>query len=55
MSLPDALKIGLSFLSLYKKSPVFNEVIKRIENDHAHKAAMIERLNTIIKVSAAKR
>jgi hypothetical protein len=55
MSLPEALKMGLSFLSMYKKSSSFDLVSKRLESDHLHKMAIISRLDTVIKTNVGRR
>lgn len=54
MSLPEALKMGLSFLKLYKTSSSFDFVSKRIESDRLHKIAVVERLDMIIKTNARR-
>tara|TARA_B100000530_G_scaffold309310_1_gene235051 strand:- start:64458 stop:64664 length:207 start_codon:yes stop_codon:yes gene_type:complete len=55
MSLPEALKIGLSFIKLYRDSPSFERVSKTIENERIYKSGVIDRLNAIIQVSQARR
>lgn len=54
MSLPDALKIGLSFLKMYQVSPSFDHASKRLESDRIYKISVIENLNFIAKASHAK-
>lgn len=55
MSLPDALKIGLSFVKMYRKSPSFDRVSKNIENERIYKSGVIERLEGLIQVSQVRR
>ena len=55
MSLPEALKIGLSFLTMYKASSSFDLVSKRLESEHLHKIAVISRLDAIIKTNQIRR
>lgn len=55
MSLPEALKIGLSFLTMYKTSSSFDLVSKRLESEHLHKIAVISRLDAIIKTNVGRR
>ena len=54
MSMPDALKIGLSFLKMYQASPSFDHASKRLESDRIYKVSVIEHLNLIAKVSHSK-
>ena len=55
MSLIDALKIGLSFIKMYRQSPGFDYMSKRIENEDKFKTNVIERLDSVIRVSQSRR
>lgn len=55
MSLSEALKIGLSFLTMYKTSPSFELMSKRLESENLHKSAVISRLDAIVKTNASRR
>ena len=55
MSLPEALKLGLSFVRNYQKSPSFEMVIKRFESERMFRAGLLERLDSIIRVSQSRR
>ena len=55
MSLLEAFKIGLSFLTMYKKSSSFELVSKRLESEHSHKMGIISRLDAIIKTNVGRR
>ncbi|WP_440464314.1 hypothetical protein [Psychrobacter sp. ASPA161_6] len=55
MSLPEALKIGLSFVAMYKTSSSFDLVSKRLESENLHKIAVISRLDAIIKTNQSRR
>lgn len=55
MSLPEALKMGLSFLSMYKSSSSFDLMSKRLENENLHKIAVVSRLDAIIKTNVGRR
>lgn len=55
MSLSEALKMGLSFLRMYKTSSSFDLISKRIESDYLHKIAMLSRLDAIIKTNQSRR
>lgn len=54
MSLSESLKIGLSFVSLYQKSPSFELSSKRLENEDKYKRSVIERLDGVIAVSQSR-
>lgn len=55
MSLPEALKLGLSFVRNYQKSPSFEMVMKRAESERAFRTSLLERLDGIISVSQSRR
>lgn len=55
MSLPEALKMGLSFVKMYQSSSAFKNTSQRLENERIHKTAVIERLNSLIKVTNGRR
>ncbi|MGP4716886.1 hypothetical protein ACTXGL_09645 [Psychrobacter sp. T6-6] len=55
MSLPEALKLGLSFIKLYRDSPSFERVSKTIENERIYKAGVIDRLNAVVTTNSARR
>lgn len=55
MSLIEALKMGLSFLKMYRQSPGFEYTSKRIENDDKYKQNVINRLDNVIRASEARR
>lgn len=55
MSLPEALKLGLSFVRNYQKSPSFEMVIKRFESERMFRAGLLERLDGIISASQSRR
>ena len=48
MSLPEALKMGLSFVKMYQKSPSFELMSKRIETEDKFKRNVIDRLDGVI-------
>lgn len=54
MSLPEALKMGLSFVKMYQKSPSFELASKQLENENRYKANVINRLDGVIAVSQAR-
>ncbi|WP_157999877.1 hypothetical protein [Psychrobacter sp. PAMC 21119] len=54
MSLPEALKMGLSFVKMYQKSPSFDLASKQLENENRYKANVINRLDGVIAVSQAR-
>ena len=55
MSLPEALKIGLSFVKMYQLSDAFKNTSQRLESERVYKTAVIERLNTLIKAANGRR
>lgn len=55
MSLPEALKMGLSFLTMYKTSSSFDLISKRLESENLHKSAIISRLDAIVKTNVGRR
>lgn len=55
MSLPEALRIGLSFVKMYRKSPSFDRVSKNLESERIYRLGVIERLEGIIQVGQARR
>lgn len=55
MSLPEALKMGLSLLQMYRQSSGFDHASKRIENEDKYKRGVIDRLDGIISVTQARR
>lgn len=55
MSLPEALKMGLSFAKMYQSSNAFTATSNRLENERLHKSAVIERLNMLITATSARR
>jgi hypothetical protein len=55
MGLSEALKMGLSFVKMYKDSPSFELISKRLESDHLHKSGVIQRLDGIIQSNQARR
>lgn len=54
MSLAESLKIGLSFVRMYQKSPSFDLTSKQIENEDRYKRSVIERLDGVIAVSQSR-
>jgi len=55
MSLPEALKMGLSFVKMYRESPSFDLRSKTLESDSLYKRGVIERLDGVIQASQTKR
>ena len=55
MSLPEALKMGLSFVRMYQQSPSFEMSNKRFENERVFKTSIIERLDAILKSNQSRR
>lgn len=55
MSLPEALKMGLSFIKMYRDSPSFERVSKTIENERIYKTGIVQRLDAIISINSARR
>lgn len=55
MSLPEALKMGLSFARMYQQSPSFEMSMKRFENERVFKTSLIERLDILIKSNQSRR
>lgn len=55
MSLSEALKMGLSFVKLYRDSPSFERVSKTIENERLYKSGVIARLDAVISTNSARR
>lgn len=55
MSLPEALRIRLSFAKMYRDSNAFNATSNRLENERLYKSSVVERLNTLIKVVNGRR
>lgn len=54
MSLPEALKMKLSFVRMYQKSPSFELASKQLENEDRYKRSVIEHLAGVIAVSQAR-
>ena len=55
MNLSEALKMGLSFVKLYRDSPSFERVSKTIEQERLYKSGVIARLDTVISTNSARR
>lgn len=55
MGLSEALKMGLSFVKLYRDSPSFERVSKTIEAERLYKAGVIDRLNAVVITNSARR
>ncbi|WLG15048.1 hypothetical protein Q6344_06865 [Psychrobacter cibarius] len=55
MSLPEALKMGLSFIKLYRDSPSFERLSKTIEQDRLYKSGVIARLDAVISTNSVRR
>ena len=54
MSLPEALKLGLSFVRLYQRSTSFELMSKRIESEDRYKRNVIERLDGVIATNQSR-
>lgn len=55
MSLPEALKMGLSFIKTYQKSPSFELTTRRLENERLYKVGVLQLLEGIINASQLRR
>lgn len=55
MSLPESLKMGLAFVKTYQKSPVFEQISKRLEADRNYQHNVIERLQGILQAISSLR
>lgn len=50
MSLNEALTMGLSFIELYKKSPLFEGVSKDLDREGLFQKALLDRFDVLCKV-----